>query len=206
MQPSQQSALARAPAPRAWAGCALGLALGAALLWWAPREALDWQPARAPGQAWRLWTAAFVHWSPQHLQANLLGCAAVAAFGIAAGTPRPITWAWLVAWPLTHAALVMAPALPHYGGLSGVLHAGVAAAALGLAWQGTGRRRVIGGAVLVGLAAKLMLERPWQGPVQIVAGWDIPLVPLAHVTGAASGLLCGAAALVICDHRRTLAR
>ena len=30
--------------------------------------------AGASTQPWRLWTAAFVHWSPLHLQANLLGC------------------------------------------------------------------------------------------------------------------------------------
>ena len=199
MLPSPRLALTGAPAPRAWAGCSLGLALGAAVLWWAPREALDWQPQSAQSQAWRLWTAAFVHWSPRHLQANLLGCAVVAAFGVAAGVSRAGVWAWLAAWPLTHAGLALAPQLQHYGGLSGVLHAGVAVAALNLAWQTTGRRRLIAGAVLAGLAVKLLLERPWQGPTQIVAGWDIALVPLAHVTGAVSGLFCGAAALILCN-------
>ncbi len=200
MLSSLSTAPTRAPAPRAWAACSLGLALGAALLWSAPREALDWQAHWTPAQAWRLWTAAFVHWSPQHLLANLLGCAAVAAFGVAAGVSRPFVWAWLVAWPLTHAGLAVAPQVQHYGGLSGVLHAGVAVAALSLAGEATGRRRLIGVAVLAGLIIKLVLERPWQGPVQTVAGWDIPLVPLAHVTGTASGLLCAAAALAI-GHR-----
>ena len=133
------------------------------------------------------------------MQANLLGCAVVAAFGVAARVSRPWVWAWLAAWPLTHAGLALVPQLQHYGGLSGVLHAGVAVAALRLAGQATGRRRVIGGAVLAGLAVKLLLERPWHGPTQIVAGWDIALVPLAHVTGAVSGLLCGAAALALCN-------
>ena len=201
MLPSLRPAVSRIPSPRAWAGCSLGLALGAALLWWAPREVFDWQPQWALVQPWRLWTAAFVHWSPQHLQANLLGCAVVAAFGVAARVSRPWVWAWLAAWPLTHAALALAPQLQlqHYGGLSGVLHAGVVVAAINLAGQATGRRRLIGGAVLAGVVVKLLLERPWHGPTQIVAGWDIALVPLAHVTGAVSGLLCGAAALALCS-------
>jgi len=182
------------PAPRAWAVVALGLALGALLLWFAPRDALDWQAPLAPSQPWRLWSAAFVHWSPLHLLANLLGCAAVAAFGVAARLPRDAAWAWLAAWPLTQAGLALQPALLHYGGLSGVLHAGVAVAALHLARRGRGRHRRIGWAVLAGLAAKLVLESPWQGPMQVVAGWDIPLAPLAHLTGTASGLLCGAVA------------
>ena len=188
-------------APRAWAACSLSLALTALLLWSAPREVLDWQPQLAATQPWRLWTAAFVHWSTQHLWANLLGCATVAAFGVAAGVPSHVAWAWLAAWPMTQGALALVPQLQHYGGLSGVLHAGVAAAALHLVWRAAGRRRIIGLAVLTGLALKLLLERPWQGVVQVVAGWDIALVPLAHVTGAASGLLCCAIAQVSASRR-----
>jgi rhomboid family GlyGly-CTERM serine protease len=185
------------PAPRAWAFAAIGAAIGALLLWSAPREVFDWQPHLARSQPWRLWTAAFVHWSPLHVQANLLGCAAVAAFGVTAQVPRHATWAWFVAWPLTHATLALQPVLLHYGGLSGALHAGVAVAALHLAWQARGRRRLIGWAVLAGLAVKLLLESPWRGPTQVMAGWDFPVAPLAHLTGAASGLLCGVIAQVV---------
>ncbi len=189
------------PAPHAWARFAIGLAFGALVLWPAPRDALDWQPQLALSQPWRIWTAAFVHLSPLHLQVNLLGCAVVAAFGIAAQLPRHATWAWLAAWPLAHAALALQPLLLHYGGLSGVLHAGVAIAALHLAWRERGRRLAVGWAVLVGLGVKLALEGPWLGPTQVSAGWDIPIAPLAHLTGAASGLLCGAVAQVIAGRR-----
>lgn len=181
-------------APRAWAGLAIGLALGALALWFAPRDALDWQAPLAWSQPWRLWTAAWVHLSPLHLQANLLGCAVLAAFGIAAGVPRRAAWAWLAAWPLTHLALALQPLLLHYGGLSGVLHAGVAVAALELAWQQRGRQRIVGGLVLAGLALKLALERAWLGPTQTVPGWDIPIASLAHLSGVAAGLLCGVVA------------
>lgn len=185
------------PASRAWAGMSIGLALAALALWPAPREALDWQPGLAATQPWRLWTAAFVHLSPLHLQANLLGSAVVAVLGIAAAVPRSATWAWLAAWPLTHAALALQPQLLHYGGLSGLLHAGVAIAASHLAWRGSGRRRAIGWAVLAGLAAKLLSEQAWLGPTQAAAGWDIRIAPLAHLSGAVAGLLCSAVALAI---------
>jgi len=170
------------------------LALAALAFWSVPREALDWRPTLAWSQPWRLWTAAFVHLSPLHLQANLLGCAVVAAFGIVARVPGHATWAWLAAWPLTHAALALQPLLLHYGGLSGLLHAGVAIAAWQLAWRTRRQSRLIGWAVLGGLAAKLALEQAWVGPTQAVAGWDIPIAPLAHLTGAVAGLLCAALA------------
>lgn len=189
------------PGQRTWASLTVGLALGALLVWPAPREALDWQPQFALSQPWRLWTAALVHWSPLHLQANLLGCVAVAAFGVAARLPRHATWSWLVAWPLTQAALALQPRLLHYGGLSGTLHAGVAVAALYLVLQASWRHRAIGWAVLAGLALKLVLEQPWIGPTQVVAGWDIAIAPLVHLTGAVAGLLCGAITLVIAGPR-----
>lgn len=182
------------PSPRAWAGLSVGLALAALAFWSVPREALDWQPALAWSQPWRLWTAAFVHLSPLHLQANLLGCAVVAAFGIVARVPGHATWAWLAAWPLTHAALALQPLLLHYGGLSGLLHAGVAIAAWQLAWRTQRQSRLIGWAVLGGLAAKLAMEQAWVGPTQAVVGWDIPIASLAHLTGAVAGLLCAALA------------
>lgn len=179
---------------RAWPTLAAVLAAAALALWFAPREWLDWQPRHALDQPWRLWSAAFVHWSGQHLAANLLGCAVVAAFGVAAGVPRAAAVAWLLAWPLTHAALVLQPQLLSYGGLSGVLHAGVAIAALHLVWRAQASRRAIGWAVLAGLTLKLLLEKPWPGPTLTPPGWDIRIAPLAHVTGTVAGLLCGAVA------------
>lgn len=183
-----------ARASRSWLVVAVSLALAAVSLWFAPRDWFDWQPGLALAQPWRLWSAAFVHWSALHLGANLLGCAVLAAFGVAADMPRAATWAWLSAWPLTHAALGLQPQLLAYGGLSGVLHAGVAIVALHLVWRERGPRRAIGWAVLVGLIIKLTLERPWAGPTLVVPGWDIRLAPLAHVAGTVAGLLCGAVA------------
>jgi rhomboid family GlyGly-CTERM serine protease len=170
------------------------LAAAAAVLWLAPRVALDWQPSRALVQPWRAWSAAFVHWTPWHLAANLFGCAVVAAFGIAVRVPVRASVAWLVAWPLSHIALGLQPQLSSYGGLSGVLHAGVAIATWHLVAHERGTRRRIGWAVMAGLAVKLLLERPWGAPTQTVPGWDFPVAPLAHVSGALAGLACAALA------------
>lgn len=166
------------------------LAAAALALSGMPHQTLAWQPVLALDQPWRAWSAAFVHWTAWHLAANLLGCAVVAALGIAARVPARATLAWFVAWPLSHAALALQPALTNYGGLSGVLHAGVAIAAWHVLRHDCGRRRMIGAAVMAGLAVKLLLEKPWGAATQQVAGWDFPVAPLAHATGAISGLLC----------------
>jgi len=42
-----------------------------------PREAIDWQPTLALTQPWRSFSAIGVHYSTQHLLANLAGAAAV---------------------------------------------------------------------------------------------------------------------------------
>lgn len=162
----------------------------------ARRYAWDWQPGLAASQPWRALTAAFVHWSTGHLLANLAGLALLAWLGQRAGCGRSDTLAWALAWPLTHLALLLLPALAHYGGLSGVLHAGVAVVAWRL-WRpqpgDMARGRWIGRLMLLGLALKLALEQPFGEPLRRWPGWDIAIAPLAHATGAAAGLLCALA-------------
>ena len=177
---------------RAWVALATLLASGSVLAWWLPSPWLDWQPTLAAVEPWRAFSAVFVHWSALHLGANLLGCALVAALGFVAPLPLRATMAWALAWPMTQAGLLLEPALAHYGGLSGVLHAGVAVAGLWLVVRERGRRRWIGDAVLAGLALKLLLEEPWGPPLRHGGGWDIATAPLAHATGTAAGLLCAA--------------
>lgn len=192
----------RAPGA-AWTALAAAAAAGALLGWWLPSAWLDWQPALALREPWRTVTAAFVHWSGAHLGANLAGALVVALLGRAARLPAAAALAWLAAWPLVHLGLLLQPALAHYGGLSGVLHAGVAVAALWLAATQRGRPRRIGGALLAGLALKVLLERPWAGPLAHPPGWDIAVAPLAHACGVVAGALCAAGALAL---RRQSAR
>jgi rhomboid family GlyGly-CTERM serine protease len=179
----------------------LGLGSLAALGW--PAASIDWQPLRAGAEPWRWWSAAFVHYSTMHLAANLGACAVVGAFGWATRLPVRWTLAFVVAWPLTHLLLLAVPGLTRYGGLSGMLHAGVAVACIGLVWRERGGRRAIGAAVFAGMLVKLLIERPWQGPIQHLPEWDIGVAPIAHVTGALAGTLC---ALVVCatGARRTM--
>ncbi len=182
-------------AGRAWVGLSAVLGGASLLAWWLPAPLLDWQPALATTEPWRAFTAAFVHWSALHLAANLTGVVVVAALGVAARLPTRAAAAWWCAWPLTQAGLAVKPALLHYGGLSGVLHAGVAVAAALLLVRDSGRRRILGGAVMTGLVVKVLLERPWGPPLRTGGGWDIATAPLAHATGLAAGLLCVAVAL-----------
>jgi rhomboid family GlyGly-CTERM serine protease len=128
-----------------------------------------------------------VHYSPQHLAANLAGCAVVAAFGTAARLPARAIVAAAAAWPLTQILLLWAPSLSRYAGLSGVLHAAVAVAAVALVVGGARRQRWIGAAVWLGLLVKVALEAPWAGAVQTVPGWDIPVAVAAHASGLISG-------------------
>jgi rhomboid family GlyGly-CTERM serine protease len=174
----------------AWPLLAAALAAGALVAWRLPTGALDWQPALAFAQPWRAFSAAFVHWSATHLGANLLGALVVALYGLAARVPPAAALAWLVAWPLAQLGLLIRPDLLHYGGLSGVLHAGVAVAGVWLVLDEHGMRRAVGAAVLGGLALKVLLEAPWGPALRHPAGWDIAIAPAAHASGALAGLAC----------------
>ena len=199
----------------AWALLSLGLWLGttggavpAPVL-----GLLDWQPGLWQTQPWRLWTAAFVHWSGYHLIVNLLACAALVAWGNAAALGARPTLAWLAAWPLTHLLLAMSPSVVRYGGLSGLLHAGVAIGAWALLRHGTGQRRWVGALVLLGLLVKLVLEVPllahWFGlaapqmPLADAPGFAV--ASYAHLTGFVAGLACAVALDLVMDEptRRT---
>lgn len=178
----------------AWPALALLLAAGALAASAAPAALLDWQPQLAWREPWRWFSAAFVHWSALHLSLNLIGTLVVAGWGQAARVPAAAALAWALAWPLTHLALLLQPGLGHYGGLSGVLHAGAAIVAVWLLLREQGPRRWVGAAVLLGLFVKVALEAPWQGAAQAVPGLDFPLAPAAHASGLLVGVLLGALA------------
>jgi hypothetical protein len=102
--------------------------------------------------------------------------------------PAPAAVAWFAAWPATHLLFLwLAPDLLHYGGLSGVVHAGVAIVLIHLFVTGTRGQRLVAAAVLAGLVAKILTETPWRASVQRLDGWDIGIAPIAHVTGVVAG-------------------
>lgn len=195
-EPTHRACLHRlGPPGLAWLALSLLLALGALLAPAWPATALDWQPGLAWREPWRWWTAAWVHGSGLHLAANLAGTALVAALGRLARAPARLALAWALAWPLTQLGWLAGPPLAHFGGLSGVLHAGVAVAALGLVVRDQGARRTIGVLLLAGLAVKLGLEAPWGPALRHPPGWDIAVAPWSHACGTAAGLLAAAVAL-----------
>ena len=182
---------------QAWLALCAALVAGSLLAWALPATWLDWQPARAAAQPWRLVTAAWVHWSGLHLAANLVGVAVVAALGRVGRLPAGAAWAWAAAWPLTHAGLWAEPALARYGGASGVLHAAVAVAACFLVAGVDRRARRVGMAIAAGLVAKVLLEEPWAGPVASQRAWDIAVAPAAHASGAVAGAFTAVVALAL---------
>ena len=172
-----------------WLLLCAGLGLASVVAWWFGADRLDWQPQRAWPEAWRWWSAALVHLTPMHLGANLFATALVAAYGWAAGAPRSVALAWFASWPLTHLALWVKPELLHYGGLSGVLHGGVAAASVWLALRGQGAQRTVGWMMLVGQSVKLLLEEPWGAAIHPPTELDVAVAPLAHATGSITAAL-----------------
>ena len=180
----------------AWVGLAAFFAACALAGRLVPSEAIDWQPALAFAQPWRAFTAVGVHYSSAHLIGNLAGIALAGVYGIAAMVPTRLAWAWLVAWPLTHLGLLVRPELLHYGGLSGVVHAGVAAIVVWVLATGQTRaQRWVGALVAIGFVAKLVSEAPWGATFRHPEGWDITVAPLVHTTGALAGALCALVAL-----------
>lgn len=186
-----------------WLGSSAALALLALLAATVDSARLDWQPALAWREPWRWWSAALVHWSTMHLGANLLATVLVAAYGWAARVPAVVAWAWLVSWPFTQLALLAKPALLHYGGLSGVLHGGVAAVTLWLVLRGQGAQRTIGWMMLVGQSVKLLVEEPWGAALHPPSELDVAVAPLAHASGSIFGALFTLAALILLRPERT---
>ena len=191
------------PGRRAWLALSAVLLAGAVVVSLADPLRWDWQGAAVATQPWRAWTGALVHWSRLHLAMNLAGLAALAVLAWRAEVEPGDALAWAVAWPLTQCGLWLQPALTHYGGLSGVLHAGVAIVAWRL-WRTPGRPRRIGALLAVAGVLKLISERPWAEATQAVDGWDFALAPGAHLSGAVAGLLC--MALVLARPRRLSTR
>jgi rhomboid family GlyGly-CTERM serine protease len=176
----------------AWLAVALSLLIGSVLcLLLDAGGGLEWRPSLLLQQPWRWWSAAFVHYSTLHWVGNFTGLALTAAFGWVSRVPLRAAVAWFIAWPLTHLAFLwMAPGLLHYGGLSGVVHAGVAIVIIHMLITGTRGQRAVVATVGVGLLIKIATETPWRAPVQHLEGWDIGIAPIAHVTGALAGALC----------------
>lgn len=144
---------------------------------------LEWQRAALDAGQWeRLFSGHFAHLDARHLLINLLGLALIVdlllegwsfAAIIALATASALGTGLL----LWHAE----PQLQWYVGLSGLLHGLWGGAALA-GWLS--RHRSFCLAALVALAVKLAFLNSGSGA--------LPVVPVAHLYGAASGLLWAA--------------
>jgi hypothetical protein len=192
----------------------------------ASAHAVDLQPGLGLAQPWRLLSAAFLHWDTAHLTTNILGAAALALLGWSARMSRAAALAWCLAWPLTHllllglggigATALASLGLPanvsdaltkvpsHFGGLSGVLHAGASVVAVWLVLTNHDAKRWAGAALLACLVAKVGWES-WH-PARILGtvadGGLFTSVTAAHAAGLLAGTLCAVVVLAVLEAGR----
>ncbi len=163
-----------------------GIGIGAidAMTW----HAQDWQE-----RPWTLWTSAWVHMNTPDLIGNQLALGALTAFAWLVRPDWRCTLAWLLAWPLAQASLLLWPQIGYAVGLSGLLHAGamVLAVQLMLGRMAIPKARRWGGLLAFALLLKLALERGWAYPVVWDPSNSMSVVQAAHLSGAAWGMLMG---------------
>jgi rhomboid family GlyGly-CTERM serine protease len=143
--------------------------------------------ALADGEAWRLWSAHFVHFSTR--QALTDGAALLIAGAIVEPTlgSRRLALLLLLGAPLIGlGTLALAPDLSEYRGASG-LAVMLGAAACALLWRELPRHRFFVALVALLFAAKLALDAAGRGldlsglPPGVLVAWQ------AHLIGAALG-------------------
>ncbi len=172
-----------------WLFCgALSLAVLLPFCWPLALPSLQWQrEALANGQYWRMLTAHLVHLDAHHLLLNLFGLLLICELlwdDLAIGYALTLLLASALGVSLL--LWIYQPQLRWYAGLSGVLHgmwAGCAGAAL------LRKKNLFYLGALLFLAAKLVYESGLQ--TGNVAGniSGMPVVPVAHLYGALSGLV-----------------
>ena len=160
---------------------ALALLSVAATLWPGALAALEWQRTAIDGGDWfRLLGAHVAHLSLRHLLFNLLGLALLAELLMERWHGRDIVSLCLASALGTSLLLWrFEPGLQWYVGLSGLLHGLWGGAALA-GWR-EARSRLHAGAL-----AALAIKLAWLNPA--ASATDLPVVPDAHLYGAASGL------------------
>ncbi len=165
-----------------WQACLL-LAVPSVAANWLPGAlaALGWQRAALDDGQWmRLLSAHVVHLNLHHLLFNLFGLLLIAEL-LLEGWRRADILSLSLAGAFGTSLLLWCcePRLQWYGGLSGLLHGLWAGAALD-GWLRA--RGWLQAGALVALAVKLA----WLNPATTSAG--MPVVAVAHLYGAASGL------------------
>lgn len=141
-------------------------------------------------QLWRLLTAHVAHLGLVHGALN--GAALLLVWRIVRDFVSPAEWAWLLVGSITiiDAGLyLLSPAVEWYVGASGALHGLLAGAAVLMLDRGA---RVQGVVVLLAVGAKLVLEQAGGGALTTLLLGDAPVVAVAHLYGAAGGIVTAA--------------
>lgn len=174
------------PAAR-WQFCALlALVSVAGTVLPGAQAILEWQRVAIGGGQWvRLLSAHIAHLDTYHLLFNLLGLLLVVELLMERWRASAILSLCIVSALGTSLLLWLCePGLQWYVGLSGLLHGLWGGAAL-TGWLRT--RGWLHAAALLALAAKLAWLNPAAAIITLAP--DMPVVPVAHLYGAASGLV-----------------
>ncbi|MGC4062988.1 MAG: rhomboid family intramembrane serine protease [Aquabacterium sp.] len=172
--------------------------------WWMGWVPLDQAPSTWPAQAqswalhpdaglrqppWVWWSAAWLHGSALHLHRNLAALGLIALLATASEVSPRTALVWALAWPLTHLGMLLEPGLHTYVGMSGVLHAGLAALCLQQLESGASRwHKWLAWFLLACLVGKILMENPWHNVLSRPATSDITVAPWAHLSGSVAGI------------------
>jgi len=141
------------------------------------------------GQVWRVWTGHIVHFGPSHLAWDLAvflpaGC------WLESLRPRCARWLYLLGPVIISVVLlVFDPTLERYACLSGLAMGTLVLLAI---IQSTNKNESpwIWLGVLLLAAAKIVIELRQGAPLLVSDFANVRNVPLAHLSGAACGLVC----------------
>jgi rhomboid family GlyGly-CTERM serine protease len=180
----------------AWGGVCLALGALCISAWLLPVDwqiAMRWRADEWMAKPWTLWSASLTHLSDLHLLANLVGLFCLAVIGQHLGANHHDALALLLAWPLTHLALLLWPQIQLYAGFSGMNYAlaGILIARSAIYFIVNRTVSLIGFVFTGLLLAKLIWEAAWAQPLRTDPSWGFTVVQAAHLSGA----VCGFAAL-----------
>lgn len=166
----------------------LGIATAASLLSFHPAAFVLSREGLAQGEYWRLLSGHLVHFSPQHLLANL-GALALMLYRMAPLTRRGFLWMTLaVPLLLSIGICIFRPTLAVYGGLSGWLSALFVWMALDHSRKQSALRPIFRGAIVL-LGLKIGIEMLNHAPLFAALGDGIVVEPAAHALGAVLGFI-----------------
>lgn len=141
----------------------------------------------ARGELWRLWTGHLVHLDLRH------GIQDAALVAILLSIVRPWRWLLLAAPALSVSVLALRPDLESYAGLSGLAHGLALLAAVSVAREQTGMRRLAAGLLALAVPLKALLETT-RGTLLLPGTATTTGIPVLEAH--ALGTLFGALALV----------